>query len=125
MRVSKVVREYIIQKVTEKYAARLKAVGAEYEKTQKKIYEAMEAFKEKAEAELLAIVAENSDGFNFEFRYSKPIALGSIADREAQDKIYEEERKIRAERDEKINNIIIELELGGNKETLERLLAEL
>ena len=53
------------------------------------------------------------------------ISYYEVYDKEAEDRYYQEKRNLEKEMQEKINDIIVELELGGNKETLEKMLAEI
>lgn len=82
---------------------------------------------EKAEEEIKQIITDNCDTWNFKVLYGRDVLsmTHNIGDMDAEYKYRIEKDNLRKQRDEKIENIIVELELGGNKETLEKLLAEL
>jgi hypothetical protein len=48
-----------------------------------------------------------------------------IEDKEWKDSLYQKERELKKERDGVIENIVLTLELGGNREELEKMLGEL
>lgn len=126
MRVSKVVREHIERRVREKYAPKLEAIGAEYKAREEEINGTIKAMVEEFDAKLKAMVAEMGGEYTLKTSYSSHIVdFRTVHDNDEWNKMREEGRKIRNEMQSKIDNIIVELELGGNKETLERLLAEL
>jgi hypothetical protein len=127
MRVSKVVREYIERRVREKYAPKLEVLGAEYKAREEEINKTIRKMVEDFDVELKRVVAEMGGEYQFKPSYSSHIidCCREVHDNDEWNKIREEERKIRKEMQSKIDNIVVELELGGNKETLERLLAEL
>jgi len=126
MRVSKVVREHIERRVREKYAPKLEVVGAEYKAREEEINETIKKMVEDFDVKLKAMVAEMGGEYTLKTGYgSRIVDFRTVHDNDEWNKIREEERKIRKEMQSKIDNIVVELELGGNKETLERLLAEL
>ena len=126
MRVSKVVREYIVRRVREKYAPKLEVLGAEYKAREDEINKTIRKMTEEFDAKLKTVIAEMGGEYTLKPNYSSYIVeCRTVHDNDEWNKMREEERKIRNEMQSKIDNIIVELELGGNKETLERLLAEL
>jgi hypothetical protein len=127
MRVSKVVKEHIAKKVMEVYNPRINDIDVDYKVKKEEVLAKMRSCMERAEEEMKAIIKDNCEQWNFEVHYGRNILSMShyIGDSEAENNFRIAKDNLRAERDEKIENIIVELELGGNKETLERLLAEL
>ena len=127
MRVSKVVKEHIAKKVGAIYNPRINDIDLEYKCKREELLAKLRSCMEKAEAEMKAIIADNCDIWNFEPSFGRDILSMShyICDKKAENEYRIKKDALRQERDEKIEAIIVELELGGNKETLERLLAEL
>ena len=131
MRVTRTIKDYITRRVNEIYQPKINGIDADYRKEQdaleEKIYLAVERF----DKELKAIVAENCKNYNFKeggYRYSRTtdfLTVVGVRDKEAEDKFYNEKRRLTEEKNLKIEEIIVELELGGTKETLEKLLSEL
>ena len=127
MRVSKVVKEHIIKKVNEVYNPRINEVGLDYRVKREEVLAKLRSCMERAEAEIKAIIADNCEQWSFEPMYGRDILSMNynIGDREAENEFRIKKDELRRERDDKVENIIVELELGGNRETLEKLLAEL
>lgn len=125
MRVSKTVREYIE-----------KQVGAKFPKTENELqYEQNQNLVQKANAEIekryKQAKAEIIKAVGAEYGITEEIAVVQYEDRYSsyQTKVRDLADKDRYERgravQEKISDIIVELELGGTKADLERLLAEI
>lgn len=127
MRVSKVVKEYIVRRVREKYTPKIEAVGVEYKAREEEINETIRKMVKEFDAQLKTTIAEMGGEYQFRPSYSSNIidCCREVHDNDEWNKIRTESDKIRKEMQSKIDNIIVELELGGNKETLERLLVEL
>lgn len=131
MRVTRTIKDYITRRVNEIYQPKINGIDADYRKEQdaieEKIYSAVKRFDE----ELKAIVAENCKNYNFKAgRYSynsttEFLSVVGVSDKEAENSFYDKKRKLTDEKNLKIEEIIVELELGGTKETLEKLLSEL
>ena len=123
MRVSKVVKEYITKKVNAVYNPRINEIDLEYKSAREKVNMKLKSLTEQFKEQSKAIVADNCGTWNFEQRYW---TYGTeVCDPEAEKEYRHQKDLLRAERDNKIEEIIVELELGGNKETLEKMLAEL
>ena len=125
MRVSKTVREYIE-----------KQVGAKFPKTENELqYEQNQNLVQKANDEIAKRLkqakTEIIKAVGAEYGITEEIAVVQYEDRYSsyQTKVRDLADKDRYERDmavqEKISDIIVELELGGTKADLERLLAEI
>ena len=126
MRVSKVVKEHITKRVNAVYAQRINEVDVDYKVKKEEVIAKIRSFVENAEKEIQAIIADNCENWNFTTTFGRDVlSYRNIEDYEAEKKYYNLKNQLKAERDRKIEEIIVELELGGNKETLEKMLAEL
>ena len=129
MRVTKTVKDYITKKVVEKYQPRINEIDAEYKSKKEEVNQKLKSFAEECNKKAWEIVKDNCQTWNFtksrSYEQETLISYYDVYDRDAEDEYYNKKRDIREEMEEKINEIIVELELGGNKETLEKMLAEL
>lgn len=127
MRVSKVVKEHITKRVNAVYTPRINEIDLDYKAKKEEIIAKVRSFVENAEKEVQAILADNCETWNFSPNYGKNVLSFNsyIGDYDMEMEYRNKKDQLRAERDEKIEEIIVELELGGNKETLEKMLAEL
>lgn len=128
MRVSKIVKEYIAKKVYEKYNPIINEISLDYKCEQEKLRKKLESLVKEFEEKAQAIIADNCSKYNFKATgYENKVMPNwyEARDREAERANWNEEDKIRKIRDEKINEIIINLELGGTKEDLDKMLSEL
>lgn len=134
MRVSKTVREYIEKKVVERVAPKYEAEAQEA-KRQRDIVESIremarvaanEAYKkvimeEGAKHDFIAI---NEDAFKY-LSVSTHYNLLDIPGSGELSSVHRWQTRKSNEIDEVISNIIVELELGGTRADLERMLAEI
>lgn len=129
MRVTKTVKEYISKKVAEKYKPLIAEIDLEYKVKKEEVNKKIECAVEEFEKQLKAIVADNNDKWTFDVaeRWGKKniLAWYEVSDKTAEHEYYSQKRNLEDERNEKIENIIVELELGGDRETLERMLNEI
>ena len=131
MRVTRTIKDYIARRVNEIYQPKINNIDADYKKERDALDERIHLAVERFDKELKAIVAESCTKYNFEaggYSYSRTtdfLTVVGVRDKEAEDKFYNEKRKLTEEKSLKIEEIIVELELGGTKETLEKLLSEL
>ena len=131
MRVTRSIKDYITRRVNEIYKPKINDIDAEYRKEQEAIEEKIHSAVKRFDDELKAIVAENCKNYNFKaggYSYSRTtdfLTVVGVRDKEAEDNFYNEKRRLTEEKNLKIEEIIVELELGGTKETLEKLLSEL
>lgn len=126
MRVSKTVKDYIVKEVGKKYSDKLKAIGAEYNAKEKEINDMIDEKMNEFEAELKALIAEKSDDYEFKTCWGHPIlSCQLVLDGEEEQNIRNQRREMEKEIEEKYTNIILELELGGTRADLERMLNEL
>ena len=125
MQVSKIVREYIEATVKEK----VKMPVTEWDE----LFKHYSAEKEKVEEEIQNFAKDKINKLKEDFPILKIsnivedrscVYLSKIESKEYK-KFLEEENKIRIKRKKIINNIIVTLELGGNKSDLDRMLNEI
>ena len=131
MRVSKTVREYIEKKVSEKVSAKYDAERIEADRQDKVIND----FWNNLSEELEALAAERVNKFleknSFAKRGQRPDIIStyssviSIADRHMNSSVHNWRNRARAEIKEKVEDIVVTLELGGTKEDLERMISEI
>ena len=131
MRVSKTVREYIEKKVSEKVNAKYDAERIEADRQNKAINDFWNNLTK--ELEVLAVervnkfleknsFAERGSGSHIISTYSSVI---SIADRNMTSSVHNWKNRAKAEIKEKVEDIVVTLELGGTKEDLERMISEI
>lgn len=129
MRVTKTVKNYIEKIVREKYKPIILEVDLDYRVKREEVNKKIESAVKEFEKQIIAIVADNCETYNFSIdTYRAGATLldwRGVWDIEAEQKFRNKRKALECERDEKIENIIIELELGGNRETLERMLNEI
>lgn len=130
MRVTKTVREYIERKVWEKVSVKYEAERLEAERQCKIKEDFLQAMQESLEAtvraEIEVLLSENNflekrDRTNYVCFYSP---LG-IKDEYCINSVHKWRERARGEMRAKVDEIIVTLELGGNKADLERLLSEI
>ena len=127
MRVTKRIEEYISRTINNKAQSKIDEIWEPSHKEQKQIKEQLNAIlaeaNRKAE-ELLAqhpqYIMKNRYGSNAAFYFNDYLGFKPGYDRE----LCEETARIRNACREAIENIILELELGGDKAMLEKLLNE-
>ena len=131
MRVSKTVREYIEKKVSEKVNAKYDAERIEAERQNK----VKNDFWDSLSKELEALAAERVNKFLEENSFAGKGARNNIisyytdaiivADRHMTSSVHNWRNRARTEIKEKVEDIIVTLELGGTKEDLERMINEI
>lgn len=131
MRVSKTVREYIEKKVSEKVNAKYDAERIEADRQDKVINDfwnnltkELEAFATERVNKFLEknSFAKRGQGSHIVSTYSSVI---SIADRYMNSSVHNWRNRARTEIKEKVEDIVVTLELGGTKEDLERMISEI
>ncbi len=137
MKVTKIIREYVEEKINAKYQPALDAVEAKYKDENNEYNEKLVATQQLMEAtvreEFRKLFAEYFPNEALEEMVPENLKKGrnwvttpycysySPKFREAQN---EELSAIRTKRDKAIKNVLIGLELGGTKKDLDRLLEE-
>ena len=129
MRVTKTVKEYINKKVAEKYKPLIAEIDLEYKVKKEEVNKKIECAVAEFEKQLKAIVADNNDKWTFDVaeRWGKKNILSwyEVSDKVAENEYWQQKRRLEDEMHEKVENIIVELELGGTRETLEKMLSEI
>lgn len=124
MRVTKNIKEYVTRKVNEIYEPKIKAATKEYYKEEERLENLLEEIKVKAEKEAQELL--KNTGFHITYnRDGEIFSIASITNDELWNEARTEATKLREECRNKIDEIIITLELGGNKKDLEKMLNEI
>ena len=131
MRITKVVKEYIEERITEKVWPRYELEKIEAERQ----LEVKSKFFEELAEELEAIAAERMENFLAENPFlerSKRQNISTvyydsvnIIDRHLLSSVHNWKIRAKEEISNKTRNIIVALELGGTKEDLERMISEI
>ena len=131
MRVSKTVREYIEKKVSEKVNAKYDVERIEAERQNKVINDFWNNLSEEFEALAAERVNKFLEENSFAERGARETIMSyysgaiSIADRHMTSSVHNWRNRARTEIKEKVEDIIVTLELGGTKEDLERMINEI
>ena len=124
MRVTKIIREYVVKAVTAKMP--YGEPTTTYEQHRQSLNDLTSQLNEKVEAyaeELLASVGNLPEGFTIN-KTNRSIFESSSWSSPMHIAAYAHERKVDKNREKAIENILVELELGTTKADLERLIAE-
>ena len=122
MRVTKVVKDYIEREINKKYQEKLNSIPNDYQEDYNKMIEEIRQYAEKCNEKAKDIarkydMLEEEDYDIIEYRTYR---LGNI---ERQQKRRDIERELKKEKDDKIAQIILDLELGEvNKKELNDVL---
>lgn len=127
MKVTKLIREHIEEQINTLYAPAIESVNNELNGLRKQADTAQENIKEKVRKLAFDFLKENGfinkdksnnakDALSL-YVYAEPKEIV-----EAKLKLEKKKQEIKAKRDKTIMDILLELELGGNKETLDGLL---
>lgn len=118
MRVSKVMQSYIREQVRAKFQPKINKLVEQAEKDEKDFRDAVNSICEKANEEAQKVLEESPVTCN-----SDELVRGHFYS--LRSPLWDEINDLRDKAEEVSKNIIVELELGGNKQTLERLLQEI
>lgn len=130
MRVTKTVREYIEKKVAEKVYVKYEAEKLEAKRQNEEINN----FIKELEDTMNEYVDKHIKMFIEEHPYAERGArerlvsfyhLMNVADRHMDSSVHNWQSRARAEIKEKVDDIIVTLELGGTKADLERMISEI
>jgi hypothetical protein len=132
MRVTKTIKEYITKKVNEAYQPKLNEIDLQYKCDREKMIMRIKSAVAECEEKIKAIVADSGDGwsyqpYNYGYHSSEDgyLAFHEPRDKEAEVRFRDIKNNLTAEKNEKIEEIIVALELGGNKDTLDEMLKNL
>lgn len=131
MRITKVVKEYIEERITEKVMPKYELEKIEAERQ----LEVKNKFFEELAEELEAIATERMEKFLAENPFLKKTKKQNIStvyydsvnftDRYLLSSVHNWKKRAKEEISNKTRNIIVALELGGTKEDLERMISEI
>ena len=124
MRVTKLIREYVEKNVKAIYEPKIEAVGEEYQARKKALEEQLETFVKQADVSARKIIADAG----FEIRYNRDYYIhsyGSVYIKKLEDEIGAKRNALYAEMQEKINDILLNLELGATRAELEEMIKNL
>lgn len=127
MKVTKLIREHIEEQIKNLYAPALDSINNELNNLSRQASTAQETIKDKVRKLAFDFLKENGfinrdksnnakDAISL-YVYAEPKEIV-----EAKLKLEKKKQEIKAKRDKTIMDILLELELGGNKETLDSLL---
>lgn len=127
MRVTKLIREYVESSVKEMYAPKINACGEDYRKKDNEVQKRIEELLKETELRAKQIVAECglTVDKNIDETEQNILTYYHRFGREASREVSDETKKIIAERDEKIKEILLTLELGGTKAELDEMLKKI
>ena len=127
MRVTKLIREYVESSVKEMYAPKINACGEDFRKKDNEVQKRIEKLLEETELRAKQIVTECglTVDKNIDETEQDILTYYHRFGREASREVYNETKKIIAERDEKIKEILLTLELGGTKAELDEMLKKI
>jgi hypothetical protein len=131
MRVTKVLREYAEKEVNKKKREKIDELWAEHKARRENMEAALDEVRKKADALALEILTEfGYHSLQGSGRYGRPAT--EIFDyyitnwaHESSEELRKKENEIRTEYDKKLEMFILETELGGDKDTFFKALAEL
>lgn len=123
MRVTKTIKGYIEKRVYAIYQPKIDEIRTEYNAQYDHFEKILDEFLDKANQDAKNTLKESGFGcFRYDGREENIFYKKNICNDSWLNEIREKERTIRKERDEKIEEIIVTLELGGTKEELENML---
>ena len=125
MRVTKVLKEYAEKEINKKKMEKIDELWAEHKARKEKMKMALDEVRKEADKKALDILAE----FGYHSLESKATEIFDYYitnwAHESSQELRNEEYKIREEYDKKLEMFILEMELGGDKDTFFKALAEL
>ena len=130
MRVTKTIKEYINEKVNDAYSAKLEAMRqsrAEYDRQCDECYADLQALRSKWEQEACQLCAKYGFLPDTDWK-DRPYSLVEVRQNyghNARQAINVQEAALRQEINRETQNIIIELELGGDRAKLDAMLTAL
>jgi len=123
MRVTKAIKNYIDKRVCAIYQPKIDEVRAEYNAQYDHFEKILDDLLDKVNQDAKNALKDSGFGcFRYDGREGDIFLRKNVSNDIWLDEIREKERIIKNERDEKIEEIIVTLELGGTKEELEEML---
>jgi hypothetical protein len=123
MKVTKIVREHIEDKMTKLYQPALDKIDDELKSLDRQIDEAKTKIKDKVNKVVVDFIKkEGFIPYNDELGFSLYLYSAPKEVIEKRNELKLKKQELKAKRDNTIMDILVELELGGTKETLDKLL---
>lgn len=123
MRVTKLIREYVTEEVNKIYNPRINAVGADYMAEKDKLEEDIQKIIDEANEKVLQMMSELGYECSHYYNQEKVVVLrGSITNPEKYNQTNIEKTELKKARDNKIKDILINLELGATRAELDEML---
>ena len=124
MRVTKLIREYVEKSVKAVYEPKIEAIGVEYQERKKALNKQLDDLVEQADASAKKMIADAG----FELRYNRDYfvqSYGSVYIKKLEDENNAKRNALHAEMREKINDILLNLELGATRAELDEMIKNL
>lgn len=124
MRVTKLIREYVEKSVKAVYEPKIEAVGVEYQERKKALNKQLDDLVEQADASAKKMIEDAG----FELRYNRNCFIQSYGDvciKKLEDENGAKRNALHAEMREKINDILLNLELGATRAELDEMIKNL
>lgn len=124
MRVTKLIREYVEKSVKAVYEPKIKAIGVEYQVRKKILNKQLDDLMEQADASARKMIADAG----FEIRYGCNYFIrdyGEVYIKELEDENNAKRSALYAEMREKIDDILLNLELGATRAELDEMIKNL
>ena len=124
MRVTKLIREYVEKSVKAVYEPKIEAVGVEYQERKKALNKQLDDLVEQADASAKKMIEDAG----FELRYNRDCfvqSYGSVCIKKLEDENNAKRNALHAEMREKINDILLNLELGATRAELDEMIKNL
>lgn len=124
MKVTKLIREYVEKNVKAVYEPKIEAVGVEYQERKEALNKQLDDVIEQANASAKKMIADAG----FEIRYNRNCFIrscGEVYIKKLEDENMAQKRALYAEMREKIDDILLNLELGATKAELDEMIKNL
>lgn len=127
MRVTKVIREYVEECVTEMYASKINNCSGDYFEKKKEVEKILEKMADEFDAAAKKVIEESGFSINSWYNGVEMHIIkytGNFGDKQYSP-IAKERTRLINERDRKIQDILVNLELGGTKAELDEMLKKI
>lgn len=129
MRVTKLIREYVEDSVREVYAPKINACGADYRKKTDEVNEILTKMTDEFNTAAKEVIKKNGLSVDIEYgTEDKEVTIVSYRSRfgnKEYSAVAKEIDTLVCERNEKIREILLTLELGGTKAELDEMLKKI
>ena len=127
MRVTKIIREYVEQSVNEIYNPLIQDCSKDYQKRNDEVQDILEKMTEEFDAAAKKMIKEHGFTINSSWNEKEAniITYSGAFGKKEYEPIVKERNRLRDERMQKIQEILVSLELGGTKAELDEMLRAL